>query len=68
MAAMWGQERDRVRRQPNSRHRRAGVSTLDYVLLLAATLPLVAFAIAKGIRIIQLAYEMICTMVAWPFL
>ncbi len=47
---------------------RLGAATLDYVLLLGVILPLVAFAIPTGKKIIQLAYEMTCTLIAWPFL
>ena len=49
-------------------HRRAGASTLDYILVLGVILPLVAFAIPTGKRIIQLSYEMVCTLVAWPMM
>jgi hypothetical protein len=49
-------------------HPRAGVSTLDYILVLGVILPLVAFAIPAGKRIIQLSYEMVCTLVAWPMM
>jgi hypothetical protein len=51
-----------------TRHRRAGASTLDYILVLGVILPLVAFAIPAGKRIIQLTYEMVCTLVAWPMM
>lgn len=47
---------------------RAGVSTLDYILVVGVILPLVAFAIPAGKRIIQLTYEMVCTLVAWPMM
>ena len=50
------------------RHHRAGLATLDYFLVLAVVLPLVAFVIDKGIRIIRLVYEMTCVLVAWPFM
>ena len=50
------------------RHRRAGLATLDYFLVLAVVLPLVAFVIDKGIRMIRLVYEMTCVLVAWPFM
>ena len=49
-------------------HRRAGVSTLDYMLVLGVVLPLVAFVIPAGKRIIQLTYEMACTLIAWPMM
>ena len=48
--------------------RRAGASTLDYILVLGVILPLVAFIIPTGKRIIQLTYEMVCTLVAWPMM
>ena len=53
---------------PNCSHSRSGVSTLDYVLVLGVILPLVAFVIPAGKRIIQLTYEMVCTLVAWPMM
>ena len=48
--------------------RRSGQSTLDYVLLLGVILPLVAFLLKIGPRIIRLAYEMTCVLIAWPFM
>jgi hypothetical protein len=57
-----------ARSTPSTSHRRAGVSTLDYILVLGVVLPLVAFAIPAGKRIIQLSYEMVCTLVAWPMM
>jgi hypothetical protein len=56
------------RGRPRRLHPRAGVSTLDYILLLGIILPLVAFIVPAGKRIIELSYEMICTLVAWPFM
>ena len=47
---------------------RRGAATLDYVLLLGVIFPLVAFAIPSGKRIIQLTYELICTLIAWPLM
>jgi hypothetical protein len=47
---------------------RAGVSTLDYILVLGVILPLIAFVMPAGKRIIQLTYEMVCTLVAWPMM
>lgn len=49
-------------------NRRAGAAALDYILGLGVILPLVAFAIPAGKRIIQLTYEMVCTLVAWPMM
>lgn len=48
--------------------RRAGLATLDYVLVLGVILPLAAFILWIGPRIIRLVYEMVCLLVSWPFL
>jgi len=53
------------RRRGRPGHR--GVSTLDYVLILGVVLPLVAFIMWIGPRIIRLVYEMACTLIASPF-
>lgn len=50
------------------RRSRAGVSSLDYVLILGVVLPLVTFLMWIGPRIIRLAYEMVAVMVSWPFM
>jgi hypothetical protein len=47
---------------------RSGVAALDYVLVLGVILPLVAFVMWIGPRIMQLAYEMVCVLVSWPFM
>jgi len=43
-------------------------SALDYVLVLAATFPIVLIIVTKGKRIMQLVWEMLCVQVSWPFL
>lgn len=50
------------------RDRRSGRAALDYVLILGVVLPLVAFIMWIGPRIILLAYEMVCLLVSWPFM
>lgn len=50
------------------RCRRAGLATVDYVLILGVVLPLAAFIMWIGPRIIRLAYEMVCVLVSWPFM
>ena len=50
------------------RSRRGGAATVDYVLLLGVVLPLAAFILWAGPRIIRLAYEMVCVLVSWPFM
>ncbi len=47
---------------------RRGVATLDYVLLLGIVLPLLAIVIPQGRRMMQLVFEMTCTLVSWPFM
>lgn len=49
-------------------NRRCGVSSLDYVLILATMLPIVAFIITKGKKMMALVWEMLCVQVSWPFL
>lgn len=56
----------RVRRR--GRRRRRGASTLDYVLVLGVTFPLVAFIVWASPRLIRQVYEMILVLVAWPFM
>ena len=47
---------------------RAGVASLDYVLVLGVILPLAAFLLLTGPKIMRLAYEMVCVLVSWPFM
>lgn len=49
-------------------HRRAGVSTLDYILVLGVIMPLAAIVIPFGIRILRAVYEMTSVLTAWPFM
>ncbi len=48
--------------------RRAGAAALDYVLVLGVILPMVAFILVIGPKIMRLAYEMVCVLVSWPFM
>jgi hypothetical protein len=57
------------RRHPHRRGGgRAGVSSLDYILILGVILPMVAAIIGYGRQAIRLAYEMLCALVSWPFM
>jgi hypothetical protein len=47
---------------------RAGLASLDYVLILGVVLPMIVFIMWIGPRIIRLAYEMVCVLVSWPFM
>ena len=58
----------REERRQRRTDRRAGRATVDYVLILGVVLPLVAFIMGIGPRIIRLAYEMVCLLVSWPFM
>ena len=51
-----------------ARRRRAGVASLDYVLILGVIFPLVVFIMWAGPRIMRLVYEMVCVLVSWPFI
>lgn len=43
-------------------------AAVDYVLVLAATFPIVLVIVVQGKRIMQLVWEMLCVQVSWPFL
>jgi len=57
----------RRNRRPSGVHPRSG-ATLDYVLVIAATLPVVLICVTMRKRIMQLVWEMLCVQVSWPFL
>ena len=46
----------------------SGVAALDYVLVLGVILPLAAFLLWMGPRIMNLVYEMLTVFVSWPFM
>ena len=48
--------------------RRKGLASLDYVLIIGILLPLLAFIMSIGPQITQLVFEMVCVLVAWPFM
>lgn len=50
------------------RSARKGNASLDYMLILAAMLPIVLFITVKGKRIMQLVWEMLCVQVSWPLM
>lgn len=53
---------------PTMRRGRAGAATVDYVLILAVVLPMVAFLMWAGPRTIRLAYDLTSLLVSWPFM
>jgi hypothetical protein len=47
---------------------RRGATTLDYVLVMTAILPLVALALPQSRRIVSLVFELTCVLIASPFM
>ncbi len=47
---------------------RAGAAAVDYVLILAVVLPMVALLMWVGPQMIRLVYDMTCLLVSWPFM
>jgi hypothetical protein len=48
--------------------KRSGAAVLDYVLVLGVIMPLAAFVMWIGPRIMNLVYEMLGLLVSWPFM
>ena len=55
-------------RRQNRRAGRRGLASLDYILVLGVILPLAAFILWIGPRIMDSVYQMICGLIAWPFM
>ena len=64
-------------RSMKNRHRRSrtlrrgprrGAATLDYVLVTAIILPLIAFVLRVAPQIMNLVYEMTSVLISWPFM
>jgi len=47
---------------------RRGAAALDYILVLCVVLPMVAFIMTVGPQIMWLTYEMLSTLITWPFM
>ena len=47
---------------------RKGVASLDYILVGGVVLPMAAFVLWIGPRIIQQVYDMVAVQVGWPFM
>jgi len=65
----------RSTRRASRRKSRRGVSSLDYMLIIAGViLPMALFFMPLGNspgvapRLIRVVYEMVCGLVSWPFL
>ena len=50
-----------------SRPSRRGASSLDFILVLAVILSMAALLIPMSRHAITVVYEIICSLVAWPF-
>ena len=51
-----------------SRRKRRGAATLDYVLVMAVVLPMLAFVLRIAPRLMNLVYEMTSVLISWPFM
>jgi len=53
----------------SSRHHssRRGAATLDYILVLGVIVSLAALLIPMSRHAITVVYEIVCSLVAWPF-
>ena len=58
---------NRPSQTPRRHASRRGATTLDYVLVLAVILAMAALLIPMSRHAISVVYEIICTLVAWPF-
>ena len=56
---------DEMKRRQASRK---GIASLDYILVGGVVLPMAAFVLWIGPRIIQQVYDMIAVQIGWPFL
>lgn len=58
----------RSRQRPSASRGRSGQATLDHILVLAVTLPILTIVIPLGRRMIRAVWELTCLQVAWPFM
>ena len=56
------------RKHHNLRKSRAGLASLDYILILGVVLPMATFVMWVGPKIMGLVYEMVSILVSWPFM
>lgn len=57
-----------LRGRPRKAVLRRGVASLDYVLVGGVVLPMAAFVLWIGPRIIQQVYDMLAVQIGWPFM
>jgi hypothetical protein len=60
--------RKRLASQARRPRNRRGAAVLDLALILGVILPLAAFVMWIGPRIMNLVYEMLGLFVSWPFM
>ncbi len=68
IVGMGGRNTERLRGPKNRLPARRGVASIDYVLILGIVLPLILFIFRVAPRMMQLAYEMVCALIDWPFM
>ena len=58
----------RVGRRRCRRRQRAGVASIDYALLIGVVLPMAAFCVWVGPRLLRQVYEILLVCISWPFM
>lgn len=61
-------KRFRPMRKVGPPRQRRGAASLDYILVLCVVLPMAAFMMTAGREILWLTYEMLSTLITWPFM
>jgi hypothetical protein len=62
----WAQQRLSTRTQRG--WLRNGAASLEYVLVLGASLPMLTVSYYYAVKIIRSVYEMTCSLICWPFM
>jgi hypothetical protein len=58
----------RFRVGPCAKRQRRGASTLDYILTMGVSLPLMGILYVAGPKIMNLVNQMTTVLVSWPFM
>ena len=58
----------RIQVGPRSKRHRRGASTLDYVMTMGVSLPLVGILYVAGPKMMNLVNQMTTVLVSWPFM
>lgn len=65
-AMRWPLGRRRGVGRPSSRRR--GVSSLDYMLVFGVVIPIMVGLFVVGPKLFNAAYQIMCTLISWPFM